>query len=191
MKDYLRHNTTVTEAARAIAQPIITSKDPKDDLPRLWSFLEYALVELPSEYVEPLVALLHAIESLPTPDFSAINECIRPYLWSGLRGVGHIWFDSYRAGCWRDEARATEGPERDALRTKHVRRAEVEAHLIYLWSIHQGYEAIADALECSDTLLDFEVPAAAQWFVICGQKLKQIAERGDLSWALESRGSSS
>jgi hypothetical protein len=51
--------------------------------------------------------------------------------------------------------------------------------------IDWGYDVVADALESSNALLDFEVPAAAKWLVICGQLFRQGAENSEKSWALE------
>lgn len=41
-----------------------------------------------------------------------------------------------------------------------------------------GYEVVADALERSDAVLDFEVPAAARWVVRCAGLFKRGAEGG-------------
>lgn len=51
-----------------------------------------------------------------------------------------------------------------------------------------GYECLSDALECQDAVLDFEVPAAAVWVKVAGARLKEGAERGERSWALERDG---
>lgn len=44
--------------------------------------------------------------------------------------------------------------------------------------IDWGYEVVADALERRNAILDFEVPGAARWLVICGQRFRQGAENG-------------
>lgn len=140
-----------------------------------------------------IIRTAQAIENLPEPDFTVVDKRKRPYeeekLWRGLQGFGHLWSDSYQAGSWRETAAATISPERDALRDTHVRKAEVEAHLamagIGRIPIDWGYDVVADALESSNALLDFEVPAAAKWLVICGQLFRQGAENSEKSWALE------
>jgi hypothetical protein len=197
MKDYLRQRTTTVEAARAITRPIVTTDTPKKDLPRLWGFLEDALVQLPTEYIEPLMALIQAIESLPEPDFSAVEERHRPYdkLWSGLGGFGHMWSDTYQSGNWKNNAEMAKGPQRDEMRDKHVRMAEIEARMVTARlggiPIDWGYETVVNALESSNALLDFEVSAAAQWIVICGKRFRQGAEKGEKSWALKPRSTKS
>lgn len=193
MRSYLREGMTATEAARAITNPIVIAENPREDLARLWGFLMDSFLELPTAHTEPLLKLVKAIEALPEPDFTAVGEEKRPSekLWRGLNGFGHLWADSYRSGCWKDTAAATNGPERDVLRETHVRKAEIEARFVMAGlgdiTIDWGYEVVANALESSDALLDFEVPAAARWLVICGHRFRQGAENGEESWALKSR----
>lgn len=190
MKYYLRRQTTAAEAARAIAHPIVTADNPGDDLCRLWGFLMDSLLELPAEHTDSLLELLKAIENLPEPDLTAIGESKRPRekLWRGLPDFGNLWSDSYQSGSWRRTAAGTNGPARGALRERHVRKAETEARLVTAGlggiPIDWGYEVVADALESSNALLDFEVPAATRWLVICGQQFRQGAENGEESWAL-------
>lgn len=108
MKNYLRHGTTATEAARAITHPIVTAENPREDLVRLWDLLMDALLELPAEHTESLLELLKAIENLPEPDFTAVDKTKRLYedekLWRGPQGFGHLWSDLHQAACWREEA---------------------------------------------------------------------------------------
>lgn len=51
--------------------------------------------------------------------------------------------------------------------------------------LYWGYDCIADALERKDVVLDFEVPAAAEWISVAGKKLWKGAVEGRESWALE------
>ncbi|CAI0654118.1 unnamed protein product [Colletotrichum noveboracense] len=191
MKDYLHQKTNAAEAARAITNPVATAENPGEDLVRQWGFLMDSLVELPAQHVEALVELLKAIENLPEPDFTSLDESKRPSekLWKGLPGFGNLWADSYQSGSWRKAATAAKGPERDVLRDAHVRKAEIEARLVAAGigaiPIDWGYEVVADALESSNALLDFEVPAAAKWLAICGQQFRKGAGGGDESWALK------
>lgn len=191
MKDYLHQKKTTTEAAQAITHPVVTAENPREDLARLWGFLMDSLVELPAEHIDSLLELLKAIENLPEPDFTATDESKRPSekLWRGLPGFGNLWADSYQSGSWRRAAAAAaDGPARDALRDTHVRKAKIEARLATAGiggvPMDWGYEVVADALESSSALLDFEVPAAARWLVICGRRFRQAAEDGEESWAL-------
>ncbi|KAL0941704.1 uncharacterized protein CTRU02_204467 [Colletotrichum truncatum] len=195
MKDYLHQKTTAADAARAITNPIVYSDNPREELVRLWGFLMDSLLELPSEYIELLLELLKAIENLAEDDFTAVdeNKQTSEKLWKGLPGFGNLWADSYQSGSWRKAATAATGPERDALRDIHIRKAEIEARLVTAGlagiPIDWGYEVVANALESSNALLDFEVPAAARWLVICGQRFRQGVEVGEKSWALKSHAS--
>lgn len=191
MKDYLHQKETAAEAAEAITRPVVNADNPREDLARLWAFLMDCLVELPAKHTEPLIELLKEIENLPEPDFKVIDESKRPSekLWRGLTGFGHLWADSYQSGSWRKAAATVSGAARDALRDEHSRKAEIEARLVKAGvggiPIDWGYEVVADALESSNALLDFEVPAAAQWLIICGQRFRKGVEGGEESWGLK------
>lgn len=193
IKDYLRLKTTATEAARAVTRPLVTSDDPREDLVRLWSILMDALVELPSDHMERLITLVAAIEALPEPDFGAVEENKRPMekLWQGLAGFGHLWADCYQSGSWRAFARDLMGEERKAYGDEHIQKAQAEARLTAAGlagiEIDWGYEAVADALESSNALLDMDIPAAAEWLEHCGQRFRHGAARGEKSWALQPR----
>jgi len=193
LKDYLRRKTTAPDAARAITRPLVTCDDPREDLVRLWALLMDAFVELPSEHMERLIALVAAIEALPEPDFRAVDADKQPQekLWKGLAGFGHLWADSYQSGSWRAFASNLVGEERKAYGDEHIQKAQAEARLIAAGlagiEIDWAYEAVADALESSNALLDMEIPAAAQWLQHCGQRLRQGAAKGEKSWALEPR----
>ena len=192
LKDYLLQKTTATEAAQTITRPVVASEVPKEDIARLQVLLLDSLVQLP-DHTKLLLALLQAIENLPEPDFIAVQPTKRPQekLWKGLPYFANRWYDiSYRSGGWKMDAEEASGPERDALRGEHVRRAKVEAQLVMAGlagiPIGWGYEVIDDALG-RDALLDFEVPAAAEWFVVCGQRFRQGAEEGEKTYALQDK----
>jgi hypothetical protein len=51
-----------------------------------------------------------------------------------------------------------------------------------------GYECISEALEVQDAVWDFEVPAAAVWMKVAGERLREGANKGEKSWALEREG---
>ncbi|KAF1852227.1 uncharacterized protein K460DRAFT_300100, partial [Cucurbitaria berberidis CBS 394.84] len=169
LKDFLRYKTTATEAAQTMTRPVLTAGSPKDDLSRLYILLLDALVELPSKHIELLLELLQAIENLPEPDFTAVQQSKRPHekLWKGLPHFANLCYDvGYRSGSWKMDAEATGAPKRDALRDEHIRRAEIEARLVMAGlagiPIDWGYEVVVGALQCDEALLDFEVPAAAE-----------------------------
>jgi hypothetical protein len=194
LEAYLHHGTPTLLAAQAITHPVATSQHPRNDLSELYVLLYDALVELPSEYISPLLALIQAIETLPEPDFTAIPEYKQPgeKLWEGLPHFANLWYDvSYRSGSWKMDAEKTSGAKRDELRIQHVRIAHVEARFTLAglagFPIGWGYEVVVDALEGEDVLLDFEVPAAAEWLQICGHRLWEGVEESEESYALDGR----
>jgi hypothetical protein len=197
LEAYLHQTTTATEAAQAITRPIASADNPREDLVRLWALIMDALVELPSEHTQPLIELIQAIESLPEPDFTALEDSKRPSetLWKRLPGFANLWSDSYQSGSWKKNVKDTDGQDRDTLRNEHVRKAEIEARLYNAdlagIPIDWGYEAVADALESRTALLDFEVLAAAEWLVLCGHTFRKGAEKSERSWALKPRSASS
>ena len=197
LQAYLQQIMTATEAAEAITRPTALADNLEEQLPCLWSFLMDALVELPSEHTQPLIKLLQAIESLPEPDLTALEDRKQPSetLWKGLPHFGHWWSDSYQSGNWKNNAKNAEGQERDSLRNEHVRKAEIEARLfdedLAGIPVDWGFEAVAEALESRTALLDFEVPAATEWLVLCGHRFRQGAEKSEESWALKPRSTSS
>lgn len=193
LKDYLRHQATAVEAAQAITRPFVTASNPREDVVRLWSILMDALVELPSEHTDRLIALVSAVENLPEPDFSAVEESKRPTekLWKGLPGFGHLWADCYQSSSWRATIADLEGEQGKALLDERIKTAGVEARLVASGlagiEIDWAYEVVADALESSNALIECEVPAAAEWLVCCGPRLRQGAARDETSWALKPR----
>ncbi|XPS68816.1 hypothetical protein M3J09_001097 [Ascochyta lentis] len=189
LKDYLRQKTTTAEAAQAITRPTVTAENPREDFARLWGFLMDALMELPRQYIEALIALLRAIEDLPTPELTATasNEPVVE-LWRGLPGFGHLWSDMCRTGNWRNMVGVFSSPEHDALQDEYIRHAEIEARLVAAdlagIPLDWGYEAVADALESRTATLGFDIPAAAEWLVHCGERFRQGARNKEKSWGL-------
>jgi Protein of unknown function (DUF3632) len=192
LKDYCHKSTSAKEAARAITRPIESSKDPGANLYRLWNLLIDALVELPASQVPALIQLLGAIEQLPEPDLTAEQKKpVHGALWRELSNFGHMWADEHKQDHWRRTLSAGDPASRADLRAKHVRKAEVEARLAVAnvggIPMGWGYECIADALERRDAVLDLEVPAAAMWIAIAGERLYAGAVNGEESLALERR----
>ncbi|OTB02434.1 hypothetical protein M426DRAFT_24759 [Hypoxylon sp. CI-4A] len=192
LKKYLRREIVAEEAAQSISRPIANASNPGEDLPRLWALLIDALTELPSENIEPLIALIKAIEDLPEPDMADVEESKRPAhgkLWRGLPGFGHLYADMHQSSDWREDALKADATDRDRLREYHVRKAKVEARLAVAGlasiPIDWGYETVADALESSDALLDFQIPAAAKWLEIAGARFREGVTKGEESWALD------
>jgi hypothetical protein len=194
LKAYIHQNITSIEAAQRLTCPVIIALDPRGEVCQLYGLIQDALVELPPAHTEPLLSLLHAIEALPSPNFTPLQQATRPKieeeLWKGLSGFANIWADtSYRSGSWKLDADATVGAARSAFRADHVRRTEIEARLVMAdlagIPIGWGYEVVVNALEGEDVLLDFEVPAAAEWFDVCAERFSEGAERGEKNYAME------
>lgn len=194
LKDYCHKRTNANEAAQAITQPIEGSKDPGANLWRLWSLLIDALVEPPPTQTPALIQLLAAIQQLPEPDLTGRlteNTPADGHLWRNLPGFGHMWADVHKRDNWRETLAASDPALRAQLRTLHVKKAGIEARLAVAdvggIPLDWGYECIADALERHDAVLDFEIPAAAEWIAIAGKRLHAGAVAGEESWALERR----
>ncbi len=194
LKDYCHKRLSAKEAAQIITQPIQSSKDPGDNLYRLWSLLIDALVELPADHIPDLIHLLDAIQKLPEPDLTGKQTKNLPengYLWRKLPRFGHMWSDEHKRDDWRNILAAIDPTNRAALRAEHIRKAEIEARLVAAdvggIPLDWGYDCIAEALERHNAVLDFEIPAAAKWIAIAGNRLYAGAVDGRKSWALARR----
>ena len=195
---------TPSSAALAITSFIAAQPDPKDHLHHLWGLLHDALADAPYNALDALIALMAAIEDLPNPPAfspppvqnpSFANDGASPEaprFWKGSPDFGNLWADMYPSYTWRSFVASATGPRREDLRATHVRRAEVEARLVRAGladvPLNWGYEVVADALERSTAVLEFEVPAAARWVVWCAGLFKGDAEVGKGSWALRRGG---
>lgn len=194
LKDYCHKKTSAKEAAQAITRPTENSTDPGANLCCLWSLLIDALIEWPAPQVPRLIQLLDALQKLPEPDLTGRRTENTPadgFLWRKLPGFGHAWADEHKRDDWRRTLAASDPADRAALRAKHIRKAEIEARLavadVGSIPLDWGYDCMADALERRDAVLDFEVPAAAEWVTIAGKGLYAGAVDGKESWALERR----
>lgn len=190
LKAYLRHSSTPIEAARAISRPVSNAANPKAELHHLWGLIQDAFIELPHNNVALLIALMQAIENLPNPA-AVPNESGHPDdgFWRESPGFGNLWADMHPRYCFRANVDGSMGERRELMRIDHVRQAHVEAQLVHAGlaglTIHWGYEVIADALESSNAILDFEVPAAVEWLVVCRKRFVEGAVRKQQSWALQ------
>lgn len=193
LKAYLHHKTTASEAARAITRPVSNAAKPADELHRLWGLIQEAFMELLHEHTTPLIALMQAIEDLPNP-VAIPNESRHPDdgFWKESPGFANLWSDMYPRYCFRANVDGSAGELREAMKIDHTRQAHIEAQLFHAdlagLTIHWGYEVVADALETSDAIFDFEVPAAVQWIVVCGKRFLEGARKKELSRALQRRG---
>lgn len=183
LQAYINQSLSANEAAHALTQPISATENPYDNLYHLWGLLQDALVELPETEVSRLIELLGTIQDLPSPDPS------KDFSWHGLPSFGHMWSDTYKRDSWRRTLSTKDSAKRAEQRAKHVRVAHVEAQLVVAdvgaIPLDWGYDCIADALERKDTVLDFEIPAAAEWIAVSGKQLYVGVVQGRESWALE------
>lgn len=188
----MHQKTSAKEAAQAITGPIEHSEDPGASLYRLWGLLIDALVELPASHVPSLIELLDAIQQRSGPDRTGRRPENTPrdgFLWRKLPGFGHMWADEHKRDDWRRTLAASNPAKRAELRADHVEKAGIEAQLAVAnvggIPLDWGYDCIADALERCNAVLDFEIPAAAEWIAIAGKRLYAGAVNGQGSWALE------
>ena len=193
LEDYCQQKTSPQEAAKAITRRIENEDDPGNNLYSLWGLLISALVELPSSQTPALIQLLAAIQELPEPDLTGKQTRNTPpengYMWRTLPEFVNDWADEHNRDDWRlvlAAQRRSEEP--DKLRALHVKRANVEAQLVVAQvstiPVDFGLNCICDALEQSDVVVDFEVPAAAEWMAIAGKQIHAAAVDGNESWAL-------
>ncbi|KAF3011142.1 hypothetical protein E8E13_011457 [Curvularia kusanoi] len=190
LKTYLKQHTSPQEAAHAITHFTSSSLTPREELPRLWSLLQDALVELPETTLDRLIALMSAIEDLPNPPSVPLaNNNPATRFWKDSPAFGHLWSDMSPSYEWRRTLEASSGSRRTAVCESLVRRAEVEARLVSAGlaglEIHGGFEVVADALESSGSIREVEVSSVARWMEWCGGQMKMAAQRGEGSWALE------
>ncbi|KAL8735861.1 MAG: hypothetical protein Q9181_002639 [Wetmoreana brouardii] len=201
LQSYLNKKTNTQEAAHAITQPIVSSEDSGANLHRLWDLLQDALIELSATHVPSLIILLQAIQDLPDPDLTSKPKETAPpkdgFTWKGLPKFGHLWADVHKQDHWRMDLYTALSSfptfsdrlkKRQELRAAHVKKANIEARLavanIGSIPLDWGYDAIADALELDNAVLDFEIPAAREWIEVAGKELYQGAKEGRESWAL-------
>lgn len=187
LKAYLNSKTTSAEAAKAITARISSSEKPADHVYRIWALLCDALFEL-CAHTEALVNLLVAISALPEPSLMT-KASEAGELWSGLPRFGHMWADEHKQGHWRSALASSDPTLRSAMAAAHIHKVSVEAQCAVkgVMPLSWGYEAVSDALESGGAVWDFEVPAAAVWVVVAGEKLRKGPEGGKC-WALEREG---
>ena len=188
LKDYIRHKTSAKEAAVAITRPIETEANPPYSQYRLWGLLGDALQQLSPSLTSALVQLMGEIDQLPTtiPRGSS-NSSVPPdhvLLWRGLPGFGHQWSDEhlYDSGPSIPLTEPTSQADRENQRAEHIKTAGVEAQLanasLAQIPMYWGYNCICNALERSEAVLDFEVPAATEWFNFAGKRIRAAAVDG-------------
>ncbi len=190
LKEYLQSaNPNAEEAARAIIVPVENESDPIDNCHRLWSLLMDALNDLPEHRIK-LITLLQAIQKLP-PAHPKQGERRSIVNWHGLPGFGHLWSDCHINDNWRSSMHEWAPEQCEAVRSDYQKQAEIEAQLVVgkvgEIPLEWGYECISNALERSDAALDFEIPAAAEWFLNAGRTICDGDDGGEGGWALKQK----
>ncbi|CAG7916503.1 unnamed protein product [Penicillium olsonii] len=190
LKAYLEGNENPSKTAIALSKPHASEKEV-DTRDRVLGIIQDALFELPESNTPALVDLLKELSQLS-------DEEDGDPVWRNLTSFGHSWSDMWKQSHWR-AALATRDPNtRSKRREAHVHLAFVEASCAMttpgpnaedgLLPLSWGYECISEALECQDAVWDFEVPAAAVWIKVAGERLREGARREEKSWALEREG---
>ncbi|CZT18396.1 uncharacterized protein RCC_04240 [Ramularia collo-cygni] len=186
LQSYLAGKCNLSITATTLCSLQNHNETPTDLRSRIFNLLESALFELPRRYTSSLISLLLEIHSSDDPT------------WKNLPGFATSWSDMWKQDQWRSALAIRDPATRSKRREAHIHRAYVEASCAMvavgptaedgLMPLSWGYECISEALECQHAVWDFEVPAAAMWVKIAGKRLKEGAERGERSWALEREG---
>lgn len=183
LRIYLQGKSNPATAAANLCSSEEHSGETALDLrTRTFSLLQSALFELPRRYTPSLASLLSEIHKSENPT------------WNNLPGFGDSWSDLWKQPHWRSALATRDPATRSKRREAHIHRAFVEATCAMaaqgptaedgLLPLSWGYECISDALECQHAVWDFEVPAAAIWLKVAGERLQEGAMRGETSWAL-------
>ena len=183
LKAYMKGDSTPSETAATMTKP--HDSDEKTDMQRrVLGIIEDALFELPQSHTAALIDL--------------IKELIKDGDSSWLKHFGDSWSDGWKQGHWRKSLAERDPATRAKRREAHVHLASVEVSCAMaapgpsakdgILPLSWGYECISEALECQDAVWDFEVPAAAVWIKIAGERLREGARKGDKIWALEREG---
>ncbi|KAJ5827477.1 hypothetical protein N7447_004240 [Penicillium robsamsonii] len=190
LKAYLKGDSNPPHTAAVMTKPYDSEK--KTDLrDRVFGIIEDAFFELPKIHTPALVGLLKELNQLPD------EENGEP-VWKGLMSFGHSWSDGWKQVHWRKVLAMQDPATRAERRATHVHQAFVEASCAMaapgpnaedgLLPLSWGYECISEALECQDAVWDFEVPAAAVWIKVAGERLREGAKKGEKCWALKREG---
>ena len=178
LKRYLHSTTTIADAAaRDITLPV--TNEPRTarkgqsshNLPRLWDLIINALNDLP-DHRHKIIQLLQAIQNLAT---SNLNEGENEIRWAELPGFGRLWADLAVDSSWRGQIGSWPPEQREGVRQDFIRQATIEAQLVVAdlsgVSVSHGLGCICDALERSDAVPDFEVPAVKEWIRLAGDRI--------------------
>lgn len=192
LKDYLNSSSTTPEAAaRAITAPMeaeMASFDEYSNLSRLWSLMIDALTDLP-EQRDRVIELLKAIQSSLTADCKRSKGERQRIQWSNLPSFAHLWADR-SVDNWRGSSRKWGPEQREGVRQDFILQARIETQLFLAqlngFDLAPALGMICDALECKDAVLDYEIPAAKEWFTNVGEPLRE-GSKGEMVTFLRQR----
>lgn len=174
--DYLSGNLTTHDAARRITNPLSLESDPPAELGRLWALLCQALVELSHEDRQKTLALLAAVQALPSRS---------PIDWSQLPGFSHMWSDLHRlhlhgSDPWEKES-LTDARRLD-LRQHFETVGTIEAEMFVLGERfvprEWGYEVL-NLVTSRRAGVDILLNEVYGWLKVAGTKLKQSVDANE------------
>ncbi|CAF9925895.1 MAG: hypothetical protein ALECFALPRED_003246 [Alectoria fallacina] len=187
LKDYI-HSTTITPETTARAITLAVTNEPKtvrkgqssDNLYRLWSLSIDALTDLP-EHRPKIIRLVQAIQTLPASYRKEGEAQEKQLRWADLPNFGSLWSDSKVSNNWRSNVRKWAPEQREGIRQDYIKQASIDAQLVVAAvsgiSISWGLGCICDALERSDAVPDFEVPAAKEWLENTSDRIFEESDR--------------
>ena len=181
LKNYI-HSTTITAeaAARSITLPVtdepetVRKGQSSDNLYRLWTLIIDGLTDLP-EHRHRIIQLLQAIQTLPVSGPKEDGAQGKQIRWADLPNFGSLWSDLKVSNNWRSGIRRWAPEQREGVRQDYIKQATIDAQLVVAdisgVSILWGLGCMCDALERSDAVPDFEVPAAKEWLETAGDRI--------------------
>lgn len=181
LRNFLKGEYSVQEAAKKITEPIFSEANPKENLYRLWAFLCDALVELSDEECQKTIELLSAIEQLPSNT--------QNLEWKGLPGFGNMWHDLYQMhldGPCTWEKDVLTNSRREDLRQHFRRIGEAEAQLC-LRSIGDiplswGFDVV-NLLAQNRNGLNILLSEVEVWLEVAGEELKgEFGRSSEMRW---------
>lgn len=176
------HSATITPEATARAITLPVTNEPEtvrkgqssDNLYRLWSLIIDGLTDLP-EHRPKIIQLLQAIQNLPISNHEEGEAQGKQIQWADLPHFGSLWSDLKVSNSWRRGLHKWAPEQREGVRQDFIKQATIDAQLVVAGVsgiyVSWGLGCMCDALERSDAVLDFEVPAAKEWLEIAGDRI--------------------
>ena len=186
LKDYL-HSTTVTAEVTAHNITLPVTKEPEtarkgqssDNLYRLWTLILDGLTDLPEHRLK-IIQLLKAIQHLPVSSPKERGAPKKQIQWANLPKFGSLWADLKVSPSWRREIHKWTPEQRENVRQDYLNEITIDTQLVVAdisgVSLSWGLGCICDALERSDAVSDFEVPATSIWLETAGDKIFKASD---------------